>query len=236
MGQTLPQHIAIIMDGNGRWAKARLLPRSAGHIAGSRNFRTIAGHARDLGIGHITFYVFSTENWSRPKEEVEGLLKLFDQYLGEGLRDFRSENVRIRFLGDKSVFSQKLCDQMDALEADTANRTGMQMNLAVNYGGKAELVHACRRLAQRVAQGSLLPEGIDEAAIEGELFTAGQPPVDLIIRTGGDQRISNFLLWQSAYAELAVVQKYWPEFTPADFDAVLADFAGRERRFGNAQL
>lgn len=235
MTQTLPRHVAVIMDGNGRWAARRHLPRSAGHAAGCDNFRVITRHAERRGIKHLSLYVFSTENWSRPKSEVDGLMRLFEKNMREALSDFKNENIRVSFLGGREPFSADLRTLMKRVEDETREKTGMRLNLAVNYGGKDDIVRAARELARRVKDGELTPDQIDEALFSQCLYTGGQPDVDLLIRTGGDKRISNFLLWQSAYAELAVTDTFWPDFTPAEFDAALEDFAKRERRFGNAK-
>ena len=233
--ENIPQHVAIIMDGNGRWAKARALPRSAGHVAGSQNFRKIARYADKIGIKHLTLYVFSTENWSRQKQEVDALMQLFESYLKEAISDFAKDNIIVNFIGDRSLFTDKLQKLMIGVEELNKGRTGMQLNLAMNYGGKAEIVHAVISIAEDVKSGVLQPENIDEKVFEQRLYTADQPPVDLLIRTGGDMRISNFLLWQIAYAEMIVNQKYWPDFTEKDLDQAIEEYAKRDRRFGGAK-
>lgn len=228
----LPRHVGIIMDGNGRWAKKRGLPRSAGHVSGAANFRTITKYCSRIGIPYLTVYAFSTENWKRPQEEVKALMRLFKQYLEEALRDFTEENIRTRFIGDVSAFDPILRELIDQVEASSRNKTGMVLNVAMNYGGRAELVHAMRTLAQRVKAGALRPEEIDEAAIARHLYTAGQPDPDLIIRPSGENRTSNFLLWQSAYSEYVTMDILWPDFTTGDLDRALEEFARRNRRFG----
>lgn len=233
--ENIPQHVAIIMDGNGRWAKSRALPRSAGHAAGSQNFRKIARYADQVGIKYLTLYVFSTENWSRQKQEVDALMQLFESYLKEAISDFAKDNIIVNFIGDRSLFSDKLQKLMSEVEELNKGRTGMQLNLAMNYGGKAEIVHAVKSIARDVKSGTLQPENIDEKVFEQRLYTAEQPPVDLLIRTGGDMRISNFLLWQIAYAEIIVNQKYWPDFTEKDLDQAIEEYAKRDRRFGGAK-
>ncbi|HOP10431.1 MAG TPA: polyprenyl diphosphate synthase [Oscillospiraceae bacterium] len=227
-----PAHIAIIMDGNGRWATDRALPRSAGHTAGSQNFRKIARYADKIGIKHLTLYVFSTENWSRQKQEVDALMKLFESYLKEAISDFAKDNIIVNFLGDRTPFSDKLQKLMVGVEDLNQGKNGMRLNLAMNYGGKAEIINAARLLADEVKNGKLLPKDIDEQEFDRHLYTAGQPPVDLLIRTGGDMRISNFLLWQIAYAEIVVNKKYWPDFTEKDLDAAIEEYEKRDRRFG----
>ena len=228
----LPRHVGIIMDGNGRWAKKRGLPRSAGHVAGASNFRTIARYCSQVGIPYLTVYAFSTENWTRPQEEVKALMRLFKQYLEEALRDFTEENIRTRFIGDVSVFDPVLRDLIDRVEESSKDKTGMVLNIAMNYGGRAELAHAMRLLAQEVKSGAIQPDEIDERMIASHLYTAGQPDPDLIIRPSGENRTSNFLLWQSAYSEYVIMDILWPDFTTGDLDRALEEFAKRNRRFG----
>jgi len=228
----IPQHVAIIMDGNGRWAKTRSLPRSAGHAAGSQNFRKIARYAEKIGVKHLTLYAFSTENWSRQKQEIDALMQLFESYLREAVSDFSKDNIIVNFFGDRAPFGVKLQKLMADVEDLNRSRTGMRLNLAMNYGGKAEIIHAVRLLAQEVKSGILEPENIDEKLFEQRLYTVGQPPVDLLIRTGGDIRVSNFLLWQIAYAEIVVNKKFWPDFTEKDLDQAIEEYTKRDRRFG----
>ena len=230
--QKLPVHLGIIMDGNGRWAKKRGLPRSAGHAAGAQNFRKITRYCSQIGIRYLTVYAFSTENWTRPQEEVSVLMRLFRQYLEEALRDFRDDDIVVRFLGDVSAFSAPLRELITETQELSANRSGMVLNIAMNYGGRAELTHAFQVLARRVQEGSLRPEDITEERISSALYTAGQPDPDLIIRPSGEHRTSNFLLWQSAYAEYVIMDILWPDFRPADLDAALREYANRSRRFG----
>ena len=230
--QKLPVHLGIIMDGNGRWAKKRGLPRSAGHAAGAQNFRKITRYCSQIGIRYLTVYAFSTENWSRPQEEVSALMRLFRQYLEEALRDFRDDDIVVRFLGDISAFSAPLRELITETQELSASRSGMVLNIAMNYGGRAELAHAFQVLARRVQEGSLRPEDITEERISSALYTAGQPDPDLIIRPSGEHRTSNFLLWQSAYAEYVIMDILWPDFRPADLDAALREYANRSRRFG----
>lgn len=228
----VPQHIGIIMDGNGRWAKKRGLPRTAGHTAGAANFRTITRYASSIGVKYLTVYAFSTENWNRPAEEVSALMKLFHQYLEEALRDFMDENIRVRFIGDVSAFNEELQALIRRVEEASAPKTGMVLNLAMNYGGRAEIAHAARALAQRVKDGALEPGDITEEMLSGALFTAGQPDPDLIIRPSGEERLSNFLLWQSAYAEFVSFDILWPDFKPKHLDTAIEKFQSRSRRFG----
>lgn len=228
----LPAHVGIIMDGNGRWAKKRRQPRSAGHRAGAQNFRAITRYCSRVGIKYLTIYTFSTENWSRPQEEVGGLLRLFKDYLEEALRDFMDENIRVRFIGDPSAFPPELQALMRRVEEESARKTGMVLNLAMNYGGRAELSRAARAFAQDVQDGKHRPEDMDEKLLAGYLYTAGQPDLDLLIRPSGEQRLSNFLLWQCAYAEFVFFDILWPDFKTEDMDEALRIYASRQRRFG----
>ena len=226
----LPAHVGIIMDGNGRWAKKRHQPRSAGHRAGAQNFRGITRYCAGLGIQYLTIYAFSTENWARPAEEVGGLMRLFKDYLEEALRDFMDENIRVRFIGDPSAFPPELQALMRRVEEESSVKTGMVLNLAMNYGGRAELVRAARAFAEDVRAGRRGPADMEESLFSGYLYTAGQP--DLLIRPSGEQRLSNFLLWQCAYAEFVFFDILWPDFTRADMDRALQIYASRQRRFG----
>lgn len=228
----IPRHLGIIMDGNGRWAKKRGLPRSAGHTAGAANFKKITRYCASIGVKYLTVYAFSTENWKRPSDEIEALMKIFQQYLEEALRDFLGENIRVKFLGDLSVFPQHLQNLFARTEEVSADKTGMVLNIAMNYGGRAELTHAVRLLAEQVQKGTLLPDQITEDLISQHLYTAGQPDPDLVLRPSGEYRISNFLLWQSAYTEYIIMDKLWPDFTTRDLDSALREFSNRNRRFG----
>ena len=228
----LPKHIGIIMDGNGRWAKKRGLPRSAGHTVGAAVFKTITRYCSSIGIQYLTVYAFSTENWKRPQDEVGAIMKLFGQYLEDALRDFLNENIIVRFIGDTSAFSPQLQKLIVETEMVSENRTGMVLNIAMNYGGRAEITHAVKLLAEEVKLGSLKLEDIDEDAVSQKMYTTGQPNPDLIIRPSGENRISNFLLWQSAYAEYIFMDVLWPDFKPKDLDRALDEYANRNRRFG----
>ena len=228
----LPKHIGIIMDGNGRWAKKRGLPRSAGHSAGAANFKAITRYCGSIGIQYLTFYAFSTENWKRPQDEVKTLMSLFCQYLADALRDFLNENIKVCFIGDTTPFPPELRKLIAETTEVSRNRTGMVLNVALNYGGRAEITRAVQQLASEVKDGHLLPEKIDEAAISRNLYTSGQPDPDLIIRPSGEYRISNFLLWQSAYAEYIIMDILWPDFRPKDLEAAIDEFSNRNRRFG----
>ena len=220
-------HIAFIMDGNGRWANKRGLPREFGHKKGAQTFKKVLEYCGELGIKATTFYVFSTENWKRPQKEVDALMKLLDEYLDECRENLlkKYDDIRFIFLGDKAPFSPALREKMERIEEDTKNNPRI-INLAINYGGRDEIVHAFNKL---IAQGY---RKITEDDISGAIYTSDSPPVDMIVRTGGDVRISNFLLWDSAYAELYFVDKLWPDFGKKDIDKVVKEFEGRNRRFG----
>jgi undecaprenyl diphosphate synthase len=219
------RHVAFIMDGNGRWAQKRGMPREYGHTFGVKAFRAIVDHCGKLGLSVATFYAFSTENWKRPPREVNAILMLLDTYLAECEKKLDRYDFRLCFLGDKSVFDGKRRERMERLEALTKDRERI-LNIALNYGGRSELVTACNRL---IAAGK---EEVTEAELNAALYTADSPDPDLIIRTGGDLRISNFLLWQAAYAELYFTDVLWPDFGPAELDAAIAEFYTRKRRFG----
>ena len=231
----LPQHVAIIMDGNGRWAKKRGLSRSEGHIEGAKTFRRIGEYAGNLGIKHLTFYAFSTENWSRPESEVNAIMRLFGDYLNEAfdrMDENREKGIRLRFLGDRTGIAPELARLMDTIESYTADMHSVNLNIAVNYGGRQEITHAVQSIARDVEQGLLKPEDVTEETVTRRLYTAEQPPVDLMIRPSGEQRISNFLLWQSAYAEFWYSDVLWPDFTEEHFNEALRAYEKRNRRFG----
>lgn len=228
----LPQHIGIIMDGNGRWAKKRNLPRSAGHTAGAKNFRTITKYCSNIGIKYLTVYAFSTENWKRPAEEINSLMKLFKSYLEEAIRDFKDENIVVKFIGDKSAFSPDLQQLIDENEQMSLKRSGMVLNIAMNYGSRDEIVRAVKNIAVKVNNNEISVEDINQQLISDNLYTAGQPDPDLVIRPSGEYRISNFLLWQSAYTEYVIMDVLWPDFTEKMLDAALIEYARRNRRFG----
>ena len=228
----LPRHIGIIMDGNGRWAKKRGLPRTAGHTAGAANFRTITKYASSIGIEYLTVYAFSTENWSRPQEEVSALMGLFKDYLEEALRDFMDENIKVRFIGDVSKFPEELRELIHEVEVASSVKTGMVLNLAMNYGGRSELVKSFKSIAEDIKNGKILPEDITEDIIGNNLYTEGQPDPDLIIRPSGEQRLSNFMLWQSAYSEFVFFDILWPDFKTKHLDEAIERFTSRNRRFG----
>ena len=229
---TLPQHIGVIMDGNGRWAKKRGLPRKFGHRTGANTFRSIARYANQIGLKYMTMYVFSTENWVRPQDEIDGIIKILRNYLDE-MDDYIEENIRVRFLGDLSVFDEDIQQKMKRAVDTSATSTGLTLNLAINCGGRAEIAMAARKLAKMAAAGEINPDDIDEKMVEKNLYTGDDPPVDLIIRPSGEYRLSNFLIWQSAYAEYVFMDNIlWPDFKPADLDAALQEYSRRNRRFG----
>lgn len=226
-----PRHIAIIMDGNGRWAKQRGLPRTAGHAAGAEAFRRIANYCRTLGVEYLTVYAFSTENWKRSSEEVAGIMKLLRRYLEEALRDMEKNRVRFCFFGDLTKLSpelQALCDRAQKQSEDY----DVQVNFCLNYGGRDEIVQAARRFAQDVADGIHQPGELTEELLSTYLYSADVPDPELIIRPSGEKRTSNFLLWQSAYSEYVFMNVLWPDFSPADLDAAIEEYHRRNRRFG----
>jgi len=229
-----PRHIAIIMDGNGRWAKKRGLPRTAGHAAGAETFRRIANYCRTLNVEYLTVYAFSTENWKRSQDEIAGIMKLLGAYLKEALRDMEKNHVRFCFFGDLSRLSpdlQKLCQQAVTQSSDYHE---VQVNFCLNYGGRDEIVKAAQKFASKVAAGECKPEDLTEEMFSGELYSAGVPDPELVIRPSGEMRTSNFLLWQSAYSEFVYMDVLWPDFTPEDLDAAIAEYHRRNRRFGGA--
>ena len=231
-GSGVPRHVAIIMDGNGRWAKARGLPRAAGHRQGAEAARRVLRAAGEAGVECLTLYAFSSENWRRPEEEVKDLMGLLRFYIQKELDALHGEGVRLRIIGDHTAFSPETVRMIDAAVAKTAGNERMTLAVALNYGSRAEIVHAVRGLAARAAAGEIAPDAIDDATIEAALDTAGLPPLDLLIRTSGEQRLSNFLLWQAAYAELLFVDTLWPDFDGEKLRAALDQYAGRERRYG----
>ena len=231
-GGMLPEHIGIIMDGNGRWAQKRGLPRSAGHKQGARTFREIVRYCRSIGIRYLTVYAFSTENWKRPQSEIDAIMNLLRDYLDELERHSDEEQGVLRFIGDMAPLAEDLRQRITDVQERTAGREGITVNIALNYGGRHEIVHAVQQAVSLARQGTLTSEAVDEALVDSLMYTAGQPPVDLIIRPSGEQRISNFLLWQGAYAEFVFMDVLWPDFTPGDLDRAIAEFQRRSRRFG----
>ncbi|PZO57826.1 MAG: isoprenyl transferase [Phormidesmis priestleyi] len=232
--QCLPQHVAVIMDGNGRWANQRRLPRIAGHRQGAKVLKDLLRCCKDWGIGALTAYAFSTENWRRPTSEVDFLMMLFEKMLRKELTEMHREGVRIRFLGDLSALSPSLQREIDRAMQETAHNTAIEFNVAMNYGSRSEIVYACQQVAKKVEQGDLSADAISEEMISQHLYTAGRDP-DLLIRTSGEQRLSNFLLWQLAYTEMYFTDALWPDFDRDEFHRALQVFQGRDRRFGNAK-
>ncbi|MBE6051170.1 MAG: isoprenyl transferase [Clostridium sp.] len=228
----IPKHIAIIMDGNGRWAKARKLPRSMGHKAGVETIRKIIKEADKLGVKYMTFYAFSTENWKRPKEEVDALMKLLVQYLRQELEELHRNSVVIKVLGDISRLPDECIKEIERSKERTKNNTGIVMNFALNYGGRDEIIRATKFIAKEVEKGNLNPEDISKETIESYLYTSDMPDPDIIIRPSGEQRLSNFLLWQCAYSEFWYSNINWPDFKEKDLRKAIFDFQNRERRFG----
>ncbi len=231
-GMSVPRHVAIIMDGNGRWAKARGLPRAAGHRQGAEAARKVLRAAGEAGVECLTLYAFSSENWKRSEGEVSDLMGLLRLYIRKELDALHREGVRLVIIGDHRAFPADLIEMIDKAVERTAANTRITLVIALNYGARAELVRAARDLAARAAAGALAPDAIDEAAVDGALDTAGLPPLDLLIRTSGEHRLSNFLLWQAAYSELLFVDTLWPDFDGEQLGRALADYGGRERRFG----
>jgi undecaprenyl diphosphate synthase len=229
---SLPRHVAIVMDGNGRWASKRLMPRAAGHVAGVSTVRTIVRAGNDIGLQNLTLYAFSSENWKRPITEVSHLMSLFRAYVREDVSQLLENNVRVRFIGNRSRASEDIVSLMKESEERTAACTGLNLTLAFDYGSQEEIVAAARDMARAAAKGELDPEKITTEFFASRLSTAGTPDPDLVIRTSGEYRLSNFLLWQSAYSEFVFVDKAGPDFTREDFFEALNTFAQRERRFG----
>ncbi|WP_228408816.1 polyprenyl diphosphate synthase [Profundibacter amoris] len=227
-----PTHVAIIMDGNGRWAQSRGKPRLFGHRAGARRVRQIVEACPDLGVKYLTIFAFSTENWKRTQAEVSGLMLLFRRYIQKETQALVDNGIRVRFIGDRVKLDKKLVGLMDELERVTAHNELVNMTVALNYGGRDEVARATKRLAEEVAAGRLKPEDVDEETLPHFLDTCVLPDPDLVIRTSGEARVSNFLLWQSAYSEYEFIDTLWPDFTPDIFAEVLAKYGTRERRFG----
>jgi undecaprenyl diphosphate synthase len=232
----LPRHIAIVMDGNGRWAKHRGLPRTAGHHAGMEALRRTIRHADELGIQVLTVYAFSTENWKRPRLEVDFLMRLPNEFLKTELQELKEKNVRVTVIGDREGLPRHTRDAVQKAEQETAGNTGMVLNFALNYGSRAELVHVVRTIVDKAANGSLDPGKIDETTISNYLFTAALPDPDLLIRPSGEIRLSNFLLWQLAYAELWFSDVYWPDFDKEHLLEAIAAYQRRDRRYGGIKL
>jgi len=233
-GSAVPRHVAIIMDGNGRWAKARGLPRTIGHREGAEALRRVVRAAADFGVDYLTVFGFSSENWKRPPAEVTDLMGLLRLYLRREVAEIDRNGVRLRIIGDRERLSADINRLIDEAEGQTANNTRLTLTVALSYGGRAEIVRAAQKLAQAVRDGALNPADIDEEAFQRRLFTADMPDPDLVIRTSGEKRISNFLLWQSAYAEYVFMDKLWPDFAGEDLKSAITEFSSRKRRYGAA--
>jgi undecaprenyl diphosphate synthase len=231
-GASATLHVAIIMDGNGRWARARGLPRTAGHYHGAEAVRGVVKAAAEAAVTHLTLFGFSSENWKRPREEVQYLMDMLRRYLSSDVQELHEAGVRLSVIGERTAFSADIAALIGEAEERTRDNSSLHLTIALNYGGRGDIVTAARHLAARAAAGTLHPKDIDEAAFGAHLSTASLPDPDLMIRTSGEQRLSNFLIWQLAYAEMAFVEKYWPDFTGEDLTAALAEFRRRDRRFG----
>ena len=229
----LPVHIGIIMDGNGRWANKRGLPRKYGHREGAKAFRKIVEYCDQIGLQYLTVYAFSTENWKRPKSEVDSIMQLLEQYIDDAFaHQNENKNVRTHFIGDMRALNPVLQEKIERIEKMGEGRNGLMVNVALNYGGRDEIVHAAKRLAQQVQQGKLAVDDITEQLLSDCLYTCGQPDPDLIIRPSGEERLSNFLIWQAAYSEFVFMDVLWPDFTPKHLDQAIAEYQHRQRRFG----
>lgn len=233
-GPGVPRHIAIILDGNGRWAKKRGLPRTAGHMAGAETFRRIATYCKNIGVEYLTVYAFSTENWKRPEEEVGTIMKLLGRYLDEAIRTMEKDHIRMKVFGELARLSPKLREMVDRTDEISQHYQGFQANICLNYGGRDEIIHAARRYAQDYAAGRVRGE-LSEEQFGNYLYSAGIPDPDLLIRPGGEMRISNFLLWQCAYTEFYFTDVLWPDFTPEELDKAIAEFNRRDRRYGGVK-
>ncbi len=230
--ERIPRHVAVIMDGNGRWAKKRGMVRVQGHNAGMLALKEIVKHSDVLGVKYLTVYAFSTENWKRPETEVSGIFKLLVKYVKQEIDELDGNGVRVRILGDRSRLPEDAKKSVEYALERTKDNEGLQFNIAINYGGRAEIARAARIMAEKAAAGELDPESVNEKMFSDYLYTAGMPDPDLIIRTGGEYRLSNFLTWQSAYSELVVTPVYWPDFSPEEYEKAIAEFQTRDRRFG----
>lgn len=231
-GRKIPQHIAIILDGNGRWAKAKGMPRNYGHTAGARNVETVCQAAHDLGVKYVTMYAFSTENWNRPEGEVEALMKLLESYLKNCIKTADKNNMRVRVIGDTTRLSDRFQERIRELEAASAKNDGLNLQIAINYGSRDEMTRAMRRMSEDVVAGKRKPEEITESVFEEYLDTAGIPDPDLLIRTSGELRLSNFLLWQLAYSEFYFTDVPWPDFHKEELERAIEAYNKRDRRFG----
>ena len=231
----VPNHIAIILDGNGRWAKAKGMPRSYGHVKGCANLETVCDYMKELGVKYVTVYAFSTENWKRSKDEVDGLMKLFRSYLKKCIKLADKNKMRVRVIGDTTKLSEKFQNQIKELESASAHNDGLNLQIAINYGSRDEITRAVRTLAEDVKEGKLMPEEVNEACIERYLDTHDIPDPDLLIRTSGEQRLSNYLLWQLAYTEFYFTDVPWPDFSKQELEKAIEQYNRRDRRYGGVK-
>lgn len=231
----IPEHIAIIMDGNGRWAKKRRMPRNIGHTQGAKRVEEICRAAYDFGIKYLTIYAFSTENWTRPAEEVDALMKILRNYLKESIRKATENNMRVRVIGDRSSLPQDITESIEKLEQVSAGNSGLNFQIALNYGSRDEILRGIKKLLADCQSGTLAPEQVDEAVFSSVLDTGGIPDPDLIIRTSGEERLSNFLLWQAAYSEFYFPDVLWPDFDKKELGKAIEQYTGRDRRFGGVK-
>ncbi len=229
--RNLPKHIAIIMDGNGRWARKRSLPRSAGHVAGSKKFKEIARYCNKIGLKYLTVYAFSTENWKRPKEEIDGIMNILREYLKDS-KNFKHENIKVKFIGNISVLDNDIKQLIAEAEEGSENATGLNLNIALNYGGRDEIVNAVKKISVGIKNGKISETDITEELISNNLYTVGQPDPDLIIRPSGEYRLSNYLIWQAAYSEYCFMNVLWPDFSPKHLEKAIEEFNSRSRRYG----
>lgn len=230
--ERLPRHVGIIMDGNRRWAKQRHLPVAVGHSKGADNFKNLAIYCNKIGLRNMTVYAFSTENWKRSESEISALMLLFKKYINDVLNKFEDENIKIKFIGDQSKFPDDIKKGIENVENNTAAKTGMRLNIAMNYGSRAEIVGATKEIAEKVAGGEISPGDVTEEFFSNRLYTKNVPDPDLIIRTAGEQRLSNFLLWQAAYSEFYFSDVLWPDFDEEEFDKAMEEYLKRTRKFG----
>lgn len=228
----LPMHVGIIMDGNRRWARKHFLPASSGHSRGAETFKKLALYCQKIGLRYLTVYAFSTENWKRSKDEINILMILFKKYIDTVISEFKNENIKIKFIGDISKFSCEIQEGIKIIESETSNHTGMHLNIAMNYGSRSEISFAAKTIAERIASGDLDAKKIDENLFQNYLYTCDCPDLDLIIRTAGEQRLSNFMLWQAAYAEFYFSDVLWPDFSTEEFDKAISEYFTRIRKFG----
>lgn len=231
----IPQHVAIILDGNGRWAKSKGMPRNYGHTVGAKNVETVCQTAHDMGIKYLTLYAFSTENWNRPDNEVNALMKLLESYLKNCIKTADKNNMRVRVIGDTTKLSEKFQNQIKELESASAHNDGLNLQIAINYGSRDEITRAVRTLAEDVKEGKLMPEEVNEACIERYLDTHDIPDPDLLIRTSGEQRLSNYLLWQLAYTEFYFTDVPWPDFSKQELEKAIEQYNRRDRRYGGVK-